>query len=123
LKKRLKVERLGVLVLSVFYIVSGSAETLLLLSDFRLVHVGFLAASSFIIAYGLIKMKRWSVWLVTVFFFPALTFGATVLYPSVSTYSFYPNLERLFLHLTLILYIAFCFISLVYVAAKRKDFE
>ncbi len=123
LKSRLKVERLGVLVFSIFYAVAGMTQSLLLLADFRLIHIGFLAVLSFAIAYGLIKMRRWSVWLVIAYFFPAATFGTTVLYSSVTTYSLYPSMEALLLHLALVLYAILCFTSFVYVVLRRKNFQ
>jgi len=124
LKSKLKVERLGVLMTSIFYMIVGGAEAIILaLSNFRLVHVGPLAALSLITAYGLLRMKKWSVFLVTILFFPAITFGASVLYASVIRETFYPSVDVLLFHLALIVYLILTLIALIYVVAVRKDFK
>jgi uncharacterized membrane protein (DUF2068 family) len=124
LKSRLKVEKPGVLMVSIFYLVVGGAEAFILaFSNFTLVHVGPLAALSLITAYGLIRVKKWSVPLAVILFFPAITFGATNLYTSVKCQTFYPSLEMLLFHLSLIVYLILAFIAVIYVVAVRKNFE
>ncbi|UCE15890.1 MAG: hypothetical protein JSV12_08540 [Candidatus Bathyarchaeota archaeon] len=124
LKSKLKVENLGLLVVSIFYVIVGVAEILILaFSNFTLVHVGPLAVLSLITAYGLIKMKKWSVLLAVIFFFPAMTFGATTLYFSVMRETFYPSSEILLFHLALIAYLILTFIAFIYVVAIRENFE
>jgi uncharacterized membrane protein (DUF2068 family) len=124
LKSRLKVEKPGVLMVSIFYLVVGGAEAFILaFSNFTLVHVGPLAALSLITAYGLIRVKKWSVPLAVILFFPAITFGATNLYTSVKWQTFYPSLEMLLFHLSLIVYLILAFIAVIYVVAVRKNFE
>ena len=124
LKSKLKVERLGVLMASIFYVIVGGAEAIILaLSNFRLVHVAPLAVLSLITAYGLLRMKKWSVFLVTILFFPAITFGASVLYASVIRETFYPSVDVLLFHLALIVYLILTLIALIYVVAVRKDFK
>ena len=120
----LKVEKLGVLAVSIFYVIVGGAEAIVLaLSNFRLIHVGPLAVLSLITAYGLLRMKKWSVFLVTILFFPAITFGASVLYASVIRETFYPSVDVLLFHLALIVYLILTLIALIYVVAVRKDFK
>ncbi|MDH5437726.1 MAG: hypothetical protein OEX76_02365 [Candidatus Bathyarchaeota archaeon] len=124
LKSKLKIEKPGVLAVSIFYVVVGGAEALILaFSNFTLVHVGPLAVLSLLTAYGLIRMKKWSVLLAVILFFPAITFGATNLYASVIWRTFYPSLEILLFHLALIVYLILAFITVIYVMAVRKNFE
>ncbi len=124
LKSKLKVERLGVLATSIFYVIVGGAEAIVLaLSNFSLVHVGPLAVLSLITAYGLFRMKKWSVFLVTILFFPAITFGAFTFYASVIGQTFYPSVDVLLFHLALIVYLILTLIALIYVVAVRKDFK
>jgi uncharacterized membrane protein (DUF2068 family) len=124
LKSKLKVEKLGVLAASIFYVIVGGAETIILaLSNFRLIHVGPLAVLSLITAYGLLRMKKWSVFLVTILFFPAITFGASTFYASVMRQTFYPSVDVLLFHLALIAYLILTLIALIYVVAVRKDFK
>jgi len=124
LKSNLKVENPGLLAVSIFYVVVGGAEILILaFSNFTLVHVGPLAILSLIAAYGLIKMKKWSVLLAVILFFPAITFGATTLYFSVMRETFSPSSELLLFHLALIAYLILTFIAFIYVVAVRKNFK
>ena len=124
LKSKLKVEKPGVLAASIFYVVVGGVEVLVLaVSNFRLPHVGPLAVLSLITAYGLIRMKKWAVLLAVILFFPAITFGATTLYFSVMRQTFFPSLEILLFHLALIVYLILAFIAFIYVVAVRENFK
>ncbi|MGD8544211.1 MAG: hypothetical protein PVG48_03750 [Candidatus Bathyarchaeota archaeon] len=124
LKSKLKVEKLGMLATSIFYMIAGVAEAIILaLSNFSLIHVAPLAVLNLITAYGLFRMKKWTVFLVTILFFPAITFGASVLYASVTWQTFYPSVDVLLFHLALITYLILTLISLIYVVAVRNDFK
>lgn len=123
-KFKLKVEKPGVLAVSIFYVIVGGAEALILaFSNLRPPHVGFLAALSLITAYGLIRMKKWSVLLAVILFFPAITFGASTLYFSVVRETFYPSLEMLLFHVAWITYLILTVVSLIYVVARREVFQ
>ena len=124
LKWKLKVESVGVTIFSVFYAVVGC----LLLVNVALSnldappHVGVLGFLSLITAYGLIKMRKWSVVLVIALFFVGETFGATTLYYLVLRETFYLNLEMLLFHLALIAYLIMMAVATIYVMAKRRSF-
>ncbi len=124
-KSKLKVEKLGVLAVSIFYVIAGGLEVALLaVSNFRLVFVGFLAVLSLVTAYGVIRMRKWSVFLALVLFFPAVAFGTSTLYASINVWrSFYPSADVLLFHLVLIAYLFMMLISLVYVLAVREGFK
>jgi len=118
------VKRRDGLLLAVFYTIVGVAQiTVLALSNFRLVTAGALAVLSLIVAYGLFTVKKWSVWLVIGLFFPQVVFAAVTLYASILWYSFYPEVSLLLLDALLVSFIVLSFVSLVYVAAKRKTFQ
>lgn len=125
MKSKLKVEKTGVVAFSVFYAVSGGAQAfILVLSNFKLVPVGFLAVLSLVTAYGLVRMRRWSVFLAAILFFLGTTFGATVLYSSVmQQQTFYPNLGMLLFHLTIIAYLIMTTVAFIYVGANRGSFQ
>jgi uncharacterized membrane protein (DUF2068 family) len=124
LKSKLKVERLGVLVTSIFYVIVGVAEAIILaLTNFRLIPVGYLAVLSLITAYGFFRMKKWAVFLMTILFFPAITFGAVTFYTSVTRQTFYPSVDVLLFNLALIAYLILTLISLIYVVTVRSDFK
>ena len=124
LKSKLKVEKLGVVAFSVFYAVAGGVQAfILVLSSFALVHVGFLAVLSLVTAYGLVRMRRWSVLLAAILFFLGTTFGATTLYSSIMQQTFYPNLGMLLFHLTIIAYLIMTAVAFIYVMANRESFQ
>jgi len=122
LKSKLKVENPVVLLFSVFYAVAGAAEIFVLaVTNFTAPpHLGVLGLLSLITAYGLFKMRRWSVLLVTALFFLGVTFSATTLYDSIILQTFE---GALLFHVALIAYMIMTVVAFMYVAAKRKDFE
>jgi len=124
LKSKLKVEKLGVVAFSLFYAVAGAAQAfILVLSNFTLVPVGFLAVLSLVTAYGLVRMRRWSVFLTAILFFLGITFGAITLYSSIMRQTFYPSLEVLLFHLTIIAYVIMTTVAFIYVRANRESFQ
>jgi uncharacterized membrane protein (DUF2068 family) len=124
LKPKLKIEKRGVLLVSIFYVIVGGTEAIILtLSNFRLIHVGPLAALSLIAAYGLFRMKKWAVFLVAILFFLAMVFGVSILYVSVVWETFYSSVDVLLFHLALIAYLILTLIASIYVMAVREDFK
>jgi len=123
LKPRFKIERWDTLLLSAFYLISGIAYFLILALDFSNLVTVFLGFLSLIIAYGLIKMKKWTVPFVLALFFPQITFGTFALYASVTTYAFSETLEVLLFNLALIIHMVFLTFCLLYITAKRKEFQ
>jgi len=123
-KPKLKIERWDTTLLSIFYLISGIAYFLILaLSNFNYIVTVFLGFLSLIIAYGLIKMKRWTVPFVIALFFPQITFEIFALYASVTTYTFYTTTELLLFHVALIMHAIFLTFCFLYIAAKRKEFQ
>jgi len=124
LTSRFKVKRRDGLLLAVFYAVVGALQLVVLaFSDFKMVSVGALAVLSLIAAYGLVRARKWSVWLVLMLFFPQVVFGAASLYASVALYALFPDMSLLLLNIALAVFIVLSFASFVYVAAKRKTFQ
>jgi hypothetical protein len=124
LKLKFETENLGVLLISLFYVVVGAIlAVILVISSFSLIHVGVLAVLNLILAYGLFKMKKWSVQLLVVLFLPQTTFGVITLYYSVIVQMFSSTWETAAFNSSLIVYVVLCFVSLVYVLAKKKDFK
>ena len=124
LKSKFKIENPGMFVFSVFYAIVGAVLIyVLVLSSFNLYHVGVLGFLSLITAYGLIRMKPWSVLLVVVLLCLGITFGAITLYSSFMIPTFYANPEAWLLQALLILYLLFTVAASTYVVAKRKSFS
>jgi len=124
LKSKLKVESLGVAVFSIFYAIVGVVIiSILVLSSFTLPHMVVLAFLSLITAYGLFRMKKWAVLLTVVLFFLGVAFSVPLLYRSIMMEPFFSGLETSLLNLTLIAYIFMLFVALLYVVAKRENFQ
>jgi len=122
LKSKLKIESPVLLIFSVFYIIVGAAEVFILVVSNLTAppHVGVLGLLSLITAYGLFRMRKWSVLLVTALFFLGITFGATTLYDSILLQTFE---GALLFHVALIAYLVMTVIAFIYVVAKRKNFQ
>jgi hypothetical protein len=122
LKSKFKVENPVVFLFSVFYIIAGAVEIFYIVAEKfdAPPHIGVLGLLSLITAYGLFKMRKWSVLLVTALFFLGITFGAITLYNSVIWRTFE---GELLLHTALIAYMIMLLIAVVYVVAKREKFE
>ena len=124
MKSKLKVKRRDGLLLAIFYIIVGVVQIIVLaLTNFALFTSGVLAVLSFIAAYGLFTVKKWSVWLVICLFFPQFVFGVATLYASILTYALYQEATFLLLNIALTVFIILSFTSFAYVAAKRKTFQ
>jgi len=122
LKSKLKVESLGMFVFSVFYAVVGAALVfILVVSNFTAPpHVGVLGLLSLITAYGVFRMRKWSVLLVIALFFLGITFDATTLYYLIVWQTFE---EALLFYVTLIAYLIMTVVASLYVVAKRENFQ
>jgi len=124
LKTKLSVKRRDGLLLAVFYSVVGVAQLVILaLLNFAPFIFGILAVLSFIAAYGLFTVKKWSVWLVIGLFFPQFVFGVVTLYAAFLQYTAYQDITLLLLNIALAIFIVLIFISFIYLATKRKSFR
>jgi hypothetical protein len=121
LKSRLKVENPAVLLFSAFYVVVGIVFLFIFaIYDLRLLHLGIIGVLSLITAYGVFRMEKWAVWLVAALFLLGITFGTITLYDSIVLQTFG---GALLFHVAMIAYLILTVVALIYVAAKRKDFE
>jgi len=122
LKSILGVEKLGVAVVSIFYVIAGIVQLVIVVMS-AVPPVGVLAVLCLIAAYGLIKMRRWAVWLVMMLLFPEITLAAMPLYTSVmQQQAFFPNLEWALFQIMLVIYVIATIVASVYVLVKRQDF-
>jgi uncharacterized membrane protein (DUF2068 family) len=124
LKSKLKVESLGVTVFSIFYAIVGVVIiSILALSNFAIPHMVVLAFLSLVTAYGLFKLKKWSVLLTIILFFLGTAFIVPLLYRSITIDPFFSSVETSLLNLTLIGYMIGLFAALLYVGARRENFQ
>ena len=69
LKSKLEIENFGMFAASIFYTLVGLlCFTVLIIVDFRFVHIGIMGILSLITAYGLFKKRNWSLWVVVALF-------------------------------------------------------
>lgn len=122
MKWKLEVKKIGVTVFSVFYVIVGCLLlAYVVLSSFRAPPtVGVLGFLSLVTAYGLIKMRKWSVILVIALFFIGTTFGATELYPSIARQTLNLNIEIMMFNLALIVYLIVMLAATIYIVTKRR---
>jgi len=81
LKSKLKIENVGMFAAFVFYAVVGIiCFAVLAIVDFSLVHIGIIGILSLITAYGLLRSRAWTLWVVVALLFIATTFSAYTLY-------------------------------------------
>jgi len=116
LRSKLKVESVGMFVAFVFYAVVGIiCFAALAIVDFSLIHVGIIGILSLITAYGLLKSRVWTLWVVIALFFIATTFSAYTLYFAFE--------KDVLLDVSMIAYLIFTWVFTAYTAAKRKTLE
>jgi hypothetical protein len=120
LKSKLK-ENSAVLLFSAFYVIVGIAFLFIFVTyNLQLLHLGIIGVLSLIAAYGVFRMEKWVVWLVVALFLLGTTFGAISLINSIVLQTFQ---GALLFHVALIAYLIMTVVALIYVVAKRKDFE
>ena len=121
LKSKLKVENPAVLLFSIFYVIVGIAFlSAFVIYNLQLLNLGIIGVLSIITAYNVFRMKKWAIWLAVALFLMGTTFGTITLYNSIVLQTFQ---EALLLHVALIAYMILTLIAVIYVAAKRKNFE
>jgi hypothetical protein len=113
LGSRLKVESKGILATSIFYAAVGISFIVLLpLGGFQ-PHIGILGILSLAAAYGVFRMRGWSLWFVIVLFFSGTTFASYMIYGYVT--------RDLLIGMSMIAYLVLTWIFTAYVAAKRSN--
>lgn len=122
LKAKIKPENRGIFLFSGFYMVAGVIEILyLLVEKFSAPpHIGVLGIISLITAFGLLKLKKWSVLFVTGLFFLGAAFSVTTLYNSILLQTFEGGI---LFHMAFIGYAVMLLVACLYVLTKRERFE
>ncbi len=115
LKSKLNIGGLGMLAAFVFYAIVGIICFVVFpMANFP-PHLGIIGILSLITAYGLLKSRVWTMWVVVALFFIATTFSAYMLYSAF--------LADLLLDVSMIAYLILTWIFTAYTAAKRKSLE
>jgi len=108
---------------SLFYLVVGIAFFYMLALEPGLFHLGLLGVLSIVSAYGVLRMRRWTLWFIVAFFIAGTSFAAVTLYYSVLAYGFFPSMEAGLLNIGLIVYVILTWVFSIYVMARRKKLE
>jgi hypothetical protein len=115
LGSKLKIESKGMFTAFVFYAIVGIICFVVLATDFRLVHIGIIGIFSLITAYGLLRKRVWTIWLIAILFFVVTTF---------SIYNLYYFLGKdLILDISMIACLILTWVFTAYTATKRKILE
>lgn len=115
LKSRLKIESFGMFAAFVFYAIVGTiCFVVFSLANFP-PHLGIIGILSLITAYGLLKSRVWTIWVVVALFFIATTFSACMLYRAFW--------KDMLLDVSMVAYLILTWIFTAYTAAKRKSLE
>ena len=116
LKSKFKVKSVGMFTAFLFYAIVGvTCFAVLAIVDFSLVHIGMIGILSLITAYGLLKSRAWTLWVVIALLFIATTFSAYTLYFAFE--------KDVLLNVSMIAYLIFTWIFTAYTASKRKTLE
>jgi len=115
LRSKLKVESVGMFVAFVFYAVVGIICFVELPMTNFPPHIGIIGILSLITAYGLLKSRTWTLWVVIALLFIATTFSAYTLHFAFE--------KDVLLAVGMIIYLIFTWVFTAYTAAKRKALE
>jgi hypothetical protein len=116
---RLKIESKGMFISALFYLVAAAANIIVLgMFEARLFHVGLVAILSLLAAFGLIRLNRWSLWLVVGLFFIVTTYGAIMLNMAIGSYAGGFDILAI---IAWVAYLILTWVATMYVAAKRKN--
>jgi hypothetical protein len=115
IRSKLKIESVGMLLASAFYLVVGALCFFVLATDLRLLHVGIIGIFSLITSYGVLRKRFWAIWIAVMLLFIATAFSATMLY-------FFFGKDPI-LDFSFAAYLVLTWIFTAYLAMKRKNFE
>ncbi len=124
LRSKLEIEHKGMLVFTLFYLIAGVANFVILgVYGLDLFHVALVAILSLTAAFGLYRLQSWSLWLVIALFFITTTYGALMLNVFLSRYTVNPDLSNAFAIFAWASYLLLTWMATIYVGAKRKNLK
>jgi nicotinamide riboside transporter PnuC len=112
---KLRIESKGMLAASIFYGIVGVAFLVLLPTANFPPHLAIIGILSLATAYGVVRKRIWTIWLIVILFFVATTFSAFVIYDVMP--------EDYVLGTSMIAYLILTWIFTAYAAEKRKALE
>jgi hypothetical protein len=115
LKSKLKVESVGVAASLIFYVAAGIIFLIILSLTYSPPTIGIMGILNLLAAYGLLKKRVWTVWLVVILFFVNTTFSLVTLY--------YDLFKDVLISVGAVAYLILTWIFTAYVISKRKTIE
>ncbi len=117
----LKMEYRGLFFFALFYFAAGVLNLLVLaVFGFGLFHVALMAVLSFVAAFGLYRLQRWTLWPVLALFFIGTTYSTLMLNAFVTSYQASSDTSLAFPIFVYTAYLILTWIGTVYVSVKRK---
>lgn len=119
-----KLTHKGLVIFTVFYLVAGIGNIIILvMNNFNPPHVALVALLSLISAIGIYRLEKWSLWLVVALFFIVTTYGSFMLnfYLEENPISLGPVNWAVVLMWTI--YLLLTWVATIYVVAKRRDLK
>ncbi len=109
------------LIFSGFYFITGVTMFVLLIwSGGDIPHLALLGALSIVASYGLSKMKRWVLYILTVLLFMGVTFGVVMVYTFMQWFG--GDFAIISVQAVIVLYIVMLVVSFLDAFSKRKGF-
>lgn len=107
-----RIENKGLFATSIFYAIAGVLFLVLFPLNGYAPHLGLLGIFSLGTAYGLLRIRSWSLWLVMILFISGTTFAVFTIYAI--------SLQNVLYSTGVIAYLILTWISAIYVGAKRE---
>ena len=124
LRSILKIEYKGMFFFAIFYLLVGVVNFIIVgMYDLGLFHVALVGVLSLISAFGLYRLRSWSLWFVVGLFFIGTTYGAFMFNIAMENYTATPDITTLLTILAWIIYLILTWIATIYVTAKRKNLK
>lgn len=124
LRSILKIEYKGMFFFAIFYLIVGVVNFIIVgMYDLGLFHVALVGGLSLVSAFGLYRLRSWSLWFVVGLFFIGTTYGAFMFNITMENYTATSDISSLLAILAWIIYLILTWIATIYVAAKRKNLK
>jgi hypothetical protein len=109
------------LIFAGFYFITGVTMFILLIwSGGDIPHLALLGALSIVASYGLSKMKRWVLYVLTMLLFMGVTFGVVMVYTFMQWFG--GDFAIISVQAVIVLYIVMLVVSFLDAFSKRKGF-
>jgi len=121
---RSKLTHKGLVIFSLFYLVAGIGNIIILvMNNFNPPHVALVALLSLISAIGMYRLEKWSLWLVVALFFIVTTYGSFMLNFYLEENPTSQGTVNWAVVIMWTIYLLLTWVATIYVVAKRGDLK